>query len=103
LAPSSCESLQRHHRVPRGGRGVFPHRDTRKTLAPHDEGRTVYLSPTGALPAPTGTTDVRGDQVATMSISAVAQKRSGWKPKTARAVLKESLSERKKLKLIANE
>jgi len=38
-----------------------------------------------------------------MSISAVAQKRSGWKPKTARAVLKESLSERKKLKLIANE
>ena len=52
-------------------------------------------------PTLTGTIDIRGDQAATRTISAVAQKKSGWKSKTANAVPEESLLERKKLKLIA--
>ena len=54
-------------------------------------------------PTPIGTIDIKGDQAATRAISVVAHKRSGWKPKTAKAAPEESLSERKKLKLIATE
>jgi len=53
-------------------------------------------------PTPTGTTDIKGDQAATRTISAVAHK-SGWKSKIAKAVFEESLLERKKLKQIATE
>ena len=54
-------------------------------------------------PTPSGTTDIRGDQVAARTVSTFAQRRSGWKPKTAKAVPEESLPERKKLRLIAIE
>jgi len=47
-------------------------------------------------------TDIRGDQTATRTISAVAQKKSGWKLRTVKAVPEESLLE-KKLKLIVVE
>jgi len=59
-------------------------------------------------PTPTGTADIRGDQAAVRTISAVAQKKSGWKSKTTKAnpekaVSEEDLPERKKLKQIATE
>ena len=51
-----------------------------------------------------GTTDIRGDQAATRTISAIAQKKSGWKLKTAKAVpSEEDLPKRKKLKQIATD
>ena len=44
--------------------------------------------------------DIRGDQAAATTISTVAQKKSGWRSKIARATLEEILPEEKKLKLI---
>jgi len=51
-------------------------------------------------PTPTGMIDIRGDQAAATTISTVAQKKSGWRSKIARATLEEILPEEKKLKLI---
>ena len=53
-------------------------------------------------PTLTGTADIRGDQAGARTILSVAQKRSGWKPKTARAVPEEIFLE-KKLILVATE
>ena len=33
---------------------------------------------------PTGTTDIRGDKAMSKTISAIASKKSGWRPKTAK-------------------
>jgi len=48
------------------------------------------------VPYSDGMADIRGDQAATRIISVIAQKKSGWKSKIAKAVSEESLSERKK-------
>ena len=48
-------------------------------------------------PTLTGPADIRGDQVAARTISAVAQKRSGWELKAPKAIRE------KKLKLVAAE
>jgi len=54
-------------------------------------------------PTPTRTAGIKADQVVARTILAVAQKRSGWKPKNLRTVPEEISPEKKKLKLIATE
>jgi len=70
-------------------------------LASYSEGRTAHLSPTVCYFTPTETTDIRGDQAAARTIFIVAEKKSGSKSKTTKAISEESLPEKKKLKLIA--
>ena len=52
---------------------------------------------------PTGMVDIKGDQDTARTISSIIQKRSGWKPKTARAVVEKILPKKKNLKLVAAE
>ena len=52
---------------------------------------------------PTGTADIRKDQVVVRTISALAQKKLGWKLKTTKAISEEDLPDRKKLKQITTE
>ena len=52
-------------------------------------------------PTPTGTTDIRGDQAISRTISAIARKKYGWRPKTAKATFNEDLPTGKKQKQIA--
>ena len=47
-------------------------------------------------------TDIRGNQAATRTISAVTERKSGWKSKV-RTVSKETSLEKKKLKRVATE
>jgi len=47
-------------------------------------------------PTPIGTTDIRGDQAMSRTISAIARKKFGWKLKIAEAVSDKDLPTRKK-------
>ena len=51
-------------------------------------------------PTSTGTTDIRGDQATSITISAIARKKSGWRPKTAKAVSNKDFPTGKKQKQI---
>jgi len=54
-------------------------------------------------PTPIETADIRGDQAMSKTISAIARKKSGRRPKTAKAASDEDLPARKKQKHIATQ
>ena len=47
-------------------------------------------------PTPTGTANIRGNQAMSRTISAIARKKSKWKPKITKTVSDEDLPVRKK-------
>ena len=51
-------------------------------------------------PTLAGMSDIRGDQVTVRTIFVVAQKKLGWKLRTAKAVPEESLPEKKLKQLV---
>ena len=103
LAASAHGPQQRHHEILHGEHGV-PHNVILGGLWLHMMKVVQFLYyQLLQYPTLTGMVYIRGGQAVSRTISAFAQRRSGWKSKKVKTVSKETSPEKKKLEMVAIE